>query len=160
MNEIPLKDIHLPDSVLWWPPAPGWWMLLLAFIVTIVGWKYLRRWLKHKSYRALSLSEFKAIRQNLEKQQDYHQILAKVSSLLRRTVMSYQGRRSTASLTGENWIAQLNALTGEPCFSPEQQDLLINGQYRPELEFDVDQLFASCERWIKALPRSRNHVST
>ena len=159
MNEIPLKDIHLPDGALWWPPAPGWWLLLLAFIVIILGWKYFRRWLKHKSYRTLSLREYQAIRQNFNQAQDRHQLLAEVSTLLRRTAMSYQGRNSIASLTGDNWIAQINELTAKPCFSPQQQDLLINGQYRRELDFDSDELFASCEHWVKALPRSRSHVS-
>jgi hypothetical protein len=159
MNEIPLKDIHLPDAALWWPPAPGWWLLLIALILMVFAGRYFRYWLHHRSYRTLSLREYKAIHQSFDQAQDYKVLLAEVSSLLRRTAISYQGRQSTASLTGADWITQLNQLSGEPCFTAEQQELLISGQYRRELQYDVDALFASCERWIKALPRSRSHVS-
>lgn len=159
MNEIPLKDIHLPEGSLWWPPAPGWWLLMIALILIFFAGGYFRYWLKHRSYRTLSLREYKTIRGRFEQAQDDRRVLVEISSLLRRTAMSYLGRRSAASLTGADWIRQLNDLSGEPSFTPEQQQLLINGQYRGELEFDVDALFASCERWIKALPRSRKHVS-
>ena len=159
MNEISLKDIHLPDSALWWPPAPGWWLLLIVLMLMFFAGRYLRYWVKHRSYRTLSLREYKTIRESFNQAPDYRVLLAKVSSLLRRTAMSYEGRQSTASLTGAGWINQLNQLSGKPCFTAEQEELLSNGQYRRELEFDIDALFASCERWIKALPRSRSHVS-
>jgi len=159
MNEIPLKDIHLPDGALWWLPAPGWWLLLIALILMIGAWRYFSYWAKHRSYRALSLREYKTIRQRFDQAQDYRILLADISHLLRRTAMSYQGRQSTASLTGAEWIKQLNQLSGKPCFTAEQEELLTNGQYRRELKFDIDALFASCEHWVKALPRSRNHVS-
>ena len=158
MNEIPLKDIHLPDSALWWPPAPGWWLLLVAVILMVFAGRYFRYWLKHRSYRTLSLREYRRIREHFDQAQDYKVLLVEVSTLLRRTAMSYRGRQSTASLTGADWITQLNELSGESCFTAEQQELLINGQYRRELDFDIDALFASCERWIKTLPRSRSHV--
>ena len=36
MNELQLRDIHLPESSLWWPPAPGWWILALLLIAFCV----------------------------------------------------------------------------------------------------------------------------
>ena len=25
---LPLRDLHLPAEVGWWPLAPGWWVLI------------------------------------------------------------------------------------------------------------------------------------
>ena len=42
MNELELRDIHLPEASLWWPPAPGWWisalLLLLLMLLVILLW--------------------------------------------------------------------------------------------------------------------------
>lgn len=159
MNEIPIRDIHLPDGALWWPPAPGWWLLLIVLVLLVVAWRFFSYWRKHRSFRTLALREYKAVCTGFEQHQDQRQLLANLSTLLRRTAMTYQGRQATASLTGDDWISQLHRLSGENCFTPEQAQLLIDGQFRRELEFDADDLFNSCQRWIKALPRSRKHVS-
>ncbi|MBL4711699.1 MAG: DUF4381 domain-containing protein [Gammaproteobacteria bacterium] len=37
MNEqaLNLKDIHLPEPILWWPLAPGWWMVIALLFVAV-----------------------------------------------------------------------------------------------------------------------------
>jgi len=37
VNELPLKDIHLPDAITWWPLAIGWWLLIVMVIAAIYG---------------------------------------------------------------------------------------------------------------------------
>ena len=27
-QQIPLRDLHLPDAISWWPLAPGWWLAI------------------------------------------------------------------------------------------------------------------------------------
>ena len=36
-----LRDIHVPQVSMWWPLAPGWWVVLALLIVTTVAGEYL-----------------------------------------------------------------------------------------------------------------------
>ena len=54
MNELGLKDIHLPDVGLWWPLAPGWWLLLILVLLVIYYLPRLLRWLRWKPVKTLS----------------------------------------------------------------------------------------------------------
>ena len=157
MNELPLRDIHLPDVSLWWPPAIGWWLLPLVIVLIAFYLPKLIRWLTRKPVKKLSLRELKRIRRDLEINHDEHQALRELSVLLRRTVMSYCGRNTSASLTGASWVEQLEQLSAEHCFSAEQSDWLSHGQYRPTAKCEIKALMRSCENWIRALPR--NHFN-
>ncbi|MCP4488557.1 MAG: DUF4381 domain-containing protein [Gammaproteobacteria bacterium] len=159
MNEITLRDIHLPEAVSWWPPAPGWWLLLMALVALMLGSFFLWRWMKHKPLRKLSVIEYKNIVNNFHQQQDSRLLLSQLSTLLRRILMSYQGRNNNASIIGDDWIKQLNLLANKNCFSAEQENLLSRGQFQRDLDFDSLALLASCEHWIATLPRSHQHVS-
>ena len=67
-----LRDIHLPQAVHWWPPAPGWWVvaaLILALTIWLV--RFLQRRYRRQYFRSESLDLLKQIWQNY--QQAYHQ---------------------------------------------------------------------------------------
>ena len=120
MNELPLRDIHLPADSLWWPPAPGWWMLLALLILIGLLLPQIWAWLRHKPIKTACLRELNRIRQSANGGQgDDRRIIQELSVLLRRTVMSYGAREIDASLSGEKWISRLNQFSGEPCFSAE-----------------------------------------
>ncbi len=160
MNELPLKDIHLPTDSLWWPPAPGWWMLLALLILTGLLLPKFLRWLRHKPVKTLCLRELDRIRRTTsEGRLDDRQLIQELSVLLRRTVMSYGTRDSDASLSGNQWIARLNQISGKHCFSSEQCDLLTRQQYQPKFEIDIEELLRSCENWIESLPTKVSHAA-
>ena len=43
-TQLPLKDIHLPEAIGWWPPAIGWWLLavLIPLSIALLYWIYKR----------------------------------------------------------------------------------------------------------------------
>ncbi len=57
MNELELRDIHLPDASLWWPLAPGWWIAAALLLVLGLLTPWLIRRLRYKPVNRLSLGE-------------------------------------------------------------------------------------------------------
>lgn len=159
MNELELRDIHLPDANLWWPPAPGWWwLLLLALAVAILAWLLLRR-RRASMLRRESLRELQQIELDYRANRDPAIALREVGSLLRRTLISYRGRTGYAGSTGELWIAQLRELSTRDPFDDEQLRLLGHLRYCRERDCDIERLLDSSRRWVRALPRSPADVA-
>jgi hypothetical protein len=159
MTELELRDIHLPDVSLWWPPAPGWWLLALLLVLLLPALLWLRRWLRHRPLSRLSIREFELIRQAHTDGQSARATINQVAGLLRRILISYRGREKHAASTGEDWLAELEQLSPRHAFSAEQRQLLARGRYQANCDGDVEGLLLACESWIRNLPRDSDHVS-
>lgn len=159
MNQLALKDIHLPDTGLWWPLAPGWWMLLILIVLIIYFLPRLLRWLRWKPIKSVSLGELTRIRVGITNGLDEQRALREISILLRRTVISYCGRAFGASITGKNWVEQLRQISGRECFTADQNEWLRIGQYQPSSRCDLPAMLHSCEKWIRSLPRRTPDVA-
>jgi len=161
MNELPLRDIHLPDAISWWPLAIGWWLLpLLLFVGGFAIYHFLKYRQKNKkmAYRKIALDELSNIKSQFKTQQNCVELIRAISALLRRISLSYLPREDTASLTGEQWIKQLNTLTPQTVFTDEIATLLEKAPYMKQSQFDPTELLALCEQWIKLLPATHKKV--
>ena len=159
MNAPELRDIHLPDASLWWPPAVGWWVGLALVLLLLWILPRLLRWLRHQPLRRLSLRQFERIRLQHKEGQSDSEVLRELTALLRRVSISYYGRSGTAASTGEQWRQQLQQLAPGAEFSNEHFELLTRGRYQPRTNVDIEPLLLACERWLRRLPRSRDHAS-
>lgn len=67
-----LRDIHLPQAVHWWPPAPGWW-LVAAMVLALTIWlsRYLQARYRRQYFRGETQDLLKKIWQDY--QQNYQQ---------------------------------------------------------------------------------------
>jgi len=158
MDQPILRDIHLPDDSLWWPPAPGWWLALLALSMLVVMLPWLYRWWRHKPLWRLSLRELERIRLGHKAGQGDKAVLNDLAALLRRVTISYYGRERQAATTGDAWLAQLRRLAPGAGFSEQQLELLAHGRYRARCDADIESLLRASERWMRALPRGRGRV--
>jgi hypothetical protein len=152
-QELPLRDIHLPDPVSWWPPAPGWWLVALAAGVLAVlifmrlGLAQRSRSVKEDSRRRLEL-----LAMEYRQHRDQQRLLRELSSLLRRVSLSCYGRTEVASLTGEAWLKLLDRPLGTEDFRHGPGRILAAGPYQPAATVDVQGLLELCREWIHALP--------
>ena len=145
-----LRDIHLPTSVSWWPPAWGWWALP-ALLSVLFALFFLRRLWRARHSDApweLALLEIKALVRRHDGGEDATLIIAELSVLLRRVALSYFPRTQVASMTGEAWLRWLDDCVGEPLFSGTQGDALVSAPYRRQATLDVHRLFDSSRRWL------------
>ena len=149
-TQLPLKDIHLPEAIGWWPPAIGWWLLavLIPLLIVLLYWIYKR--LTRRTAIKTAKKNLAAIKENPAL--DNNKKLRELSMLLRRVAISVTPRTEVASLTGRQWLAFLDkSLTGAP-FSEGRGQLLADAPYRntPPGELEISQLISLCEDWLKA----------
>ena len=116
-EQIPLRDLHLPEAIGWWPIAPGWWVLLA---VALVGaGLLLRRYLRRRARGAArrhALRQLDTLLSEYEEHRNVVRFSAAVSELLRRTMLAYAPRAEVAGLTGEDWLTWLDRDLAHPQF--------------------------------------------
>lgn len=148
-TQLPLRDIHLPEVIGWWPPAPGWWltMILIPLLLGLGFWCFRR--LTRKT--AVKLAKKQLTLLLMDKHQDNADKLKHVSMLIRRTAISVAPRNDCASLTGKAWLEFLDSsLSGKP-FSEGTGRLLADAPYRAYRPSDgeIADLVRLCEEWLK-----------
>jgi hypothetical protein len=147
-EQIPLRDLHLPETIGWWPLAPGWWVVL-ALIVVALGF-LLRAWLRthaRGAARRFALRRLNAIEREYAERKNPVAFGADLSEVLRRTMLAYAPRQDVAGLTGEAWLAWLDQDLAKPVFSNGPGRQIVELPYRnPEAALDasdVDRLIAA-----------------
>ena len=140
-NALPLRDLHLPDAIGWWPLAAGWWVVL-AFAVAVLAyftWRMYKRWQFHAP-RRYALRELARLEAEYLEHRNPVVLGKQLSELLRRGMLAYAPREDVAGLTGEAWLAWLDEGMPLPYFHTEGGKSLLNLPYRdPEGEFsDID----------------------
>lgn len=144
-----LRDIHLPEPVSWWPPAPGWWLVALVVVgLLVVGGRIFIKYIRRNRYRRVALVELRCLQ---EKRQNYppRDLLERLASLLKQVAIQSCGRHRVASLTGERWLQFLDDTGRTDQFSGGAGRLLGGDHYRPEVKMVPEELFQLAEKWLR-----------
>lgn len=149
-EQLPLRDIHLPTAVGWWPPASGWWILLglLVLGAGIMAWRYRSHYRERAALRGL-----KAVARSLAAGGAPAAGIQRISMILRRFAMSVTGSTPVAGLTGEAWLKFLDSRWARDEFSAGIGRVLIYGPYAPPDRVsggDVSALNELCMDWVRA----------
>jgi len=153
-EQIPLRDLHLPEAVSWWPLAPGWWVLLAlatAGLVYLLLRQY-RQW-QGNAARRMALKALSQVRSDYENGAEPVALGIALSELLRRSMLAYAPRAEVAGLTGDNWLAWLDqGLDGRPFTEGSGKSLPSLPYQRPEktaLELDIAGLLDAVHERLK-----------
>lgn len=153
-QELPLRDIHLPNGVSAWPPAPGWWLLLVILVmIAILIWA-LREQRRRQALRKRALAELRGIEQAFARHGDAQRLAGDCSVLLRRVAISRFPRHEVAGLTGQAWLAFLNQSSQTQPFADTLDQALLQAPYQAQTEAEIhpQTLLAACRQWLQQLP--------
>ena len=151
-----LHDIVVPPPVPWWPPAPGWYVVfaLGAALVGWLIWHAYRHW-RANAYRRIALRRLVSVRAELADPSHRASALTELAALVRRAVLHAAPRERVAALSGDAWLAFLDAGIGGDAFRSNTGKLMISGPYQPANTIanipraDLEALCGIVERWLR-----------
>jgi len=151
--QLDLRDIHLPDAVGAWPPAMGWWIVLVLSLLAI--WA---AWLLIKKLRQdTAVKGANKLMADIKQQAngDKLQTIRALSVCLRRLQISNEQRTQAASLNGQEWLQYLDSFVDGKPFSEGIGRCLADAPYQQKLtvDVDIDMLISLCERCVSGQKR-------
>ncbi len=145
MDNLPdLRDIHIPDGVSIFPPAYGWWLMLLALLILALSYNFFKQY-RYRSQKLYALRLLNNIRQD-----SVIDTAKEISELLRRICIAKYPQ--AVVLFGRKWIDFLNAHCSKT-LDAKTADLLVNAPYIPTSnstynQEDAEALRHFCQLWI------------
>lgn len=144
-----IDEIMLPETISWWPSAPGWkvltaiaaaWLLLRAVRMT-------RRWWRNR-YRREALRQLQQLQQ-----QTGDKAVAALPYYIKVTALQAYPRAEVASLSGDAWLAFLDAHYAGPSFAEGTGRKLLAISYLPREQWQLDDgegniLIRMAQDWI------------
>jgi len=143
-----LRDIHLPEAISWWPPAPGWWILALAgstLTVWLLRWLYRRYKAKH--YRRQALAQLRELQAGSDSQEQLRALFV----LLKQTANCAYPNRQPSTMAIEPFVEFLHFSCDKPVFSQPTSELqtLLYARQTSDQSLDLDALFDDARVWIQ-----------
>lgn len=159
--DLPLRDIHLPDPVSWWPLAPGWWLCFALAVAGLAAAAWWWRGAPSRRARRAALAELAGIEQHYSASADGHACAQGLSRLLRRLAL-LAGDSHAAHSHGEQ-LQRVLAPVSKTALPPEVLDVLRAAPYSPAAAAAIDAAsyraaLVALRAWLSGLRVPRRAV--
>ena len=143
-----LRDIHVPDTPEFWPPAPGWFVVAGLMIAAGVAATVIAVWRwRAGRFRREALACLRSLRARHGAGAPDAEIAMELSMLIRRVALARHPREEVAGLTDEEWMARLESTL--PGIGVSARTALLDAPYARRSRFDVGRALTACEHWVR-----------
>jgi hypothetical protein len=150
IQDLPIRDIHLPEQISWFPPAMGWWLLII--FVPILSYFFIA--LIQRLLQKTAIKDAKKLLKKLQINENLTPLekVIELSSLLRRVAVSSDSKTNVGGLTGRAWLDYLDQSLKDAPFKNGVGRCLADAPYQKELSPDLDltALFELAKIWLNA----------
>ena len=150
LEALQLRDIHLPESPDFWPPALAWWLMLsLVFFFSFWVLVKIRQRSRNKKHHQLLFTRLAELENKLRKDPS-NETLAEINILLRQLAVAYYPREEIACLTGGDWLHFLDQSGNTHDFSRGAGRILMDAPYQHGSlqNLNIDEFIPLIRRWI------------
>lgn len=148
-----LRDVHSPAPISFWPLAPGWWLLIVVFIIVLSVSIYLcvRFW-RTNEWKRQAKAQFIEKRKAYEASPSVETII-EINKLLKQTLSSAKQDRQFLHAHGKSWEKALLSVK-------KRQQSVLNEAETKVLSQDIysskscrleGAMLDRIELWIKVL---------
>lgn len=147
-----IEEVHLPETVSWWPQTIGWKVLGLLLLIAVAYWLSVqaKKWWRNR-YRRDALSRLASLEQRAD---EWQQVVRQLPFLLKATALQAYPRSDVAQLSGTQWLEFLDSQFEGPAFRDGPGQGLLEIAYQPESQWrlsqlDAESLISLSRRWIR-----------
>ena len=143
-----LRDLHLPADTVWWPPAPGWWLLAALLLVAITyGCRLLMQTIaSRRPIRQARLLYGKLYGDYQKGLLDGPAYLHQANELLKRLFIHGLHEDSARKANDASWLAFLDQQSNSRQFTEGPGSQLGNQRFRVHAQADPEILHPILEQ--------------
>ena len=149
-----LKDVHLPPPISWWPPAPGWWLVAVLILVSLLGLgRYLIRRHRAQLFSRQAGQQVRLLWADYELNGDSAALVKSLLTVARQTLKSHPGQMHLATAPSSELLALINTDSKQQLSDTiplsKLHDLLYQAQPEPLSNTTSRQIFDCMNHWIR-----------
>ncbi len=153
-----LADIHLPESISYWPPAIGWWILALLVLVTLL--LLIQKFANYRHQRKIcqyAQAELNRCYNNYSQAEAGAEDSSKLAYLnhfntvIRRVALFHYPQANVASLNGVSWVDFIREKGESSLMTEEMAAALQYGRFQTRCDVDIEAMQNFGQQWVKSL---------
>lgn len=152
-----LADIHLPEAVGFWPPAPGWWLLgLLLLVAGAILARVLLLRHRQRQVRSHALAEFDRCLARYREDSGEDEGVRKrryvneANAVLRRVALVHYPQANVASLSGLAWVDFIRENGDSSRLDDDISAALGYGRFQTRCDVDIKAMDAFGRDWVSS----------
>ncbi len=143
-----LRDIHAPADPSIWPPAIGWWFVVIMVVLFLIYRPQLTRYARARSRRREALRDLDALRKRAGSDSDAA-VAADLSELMRRVALRKFPEENCAGVAGQAWLEFLRRTDKSDAMHSPLALRLLDAPYRRRPQIETAELVDLGASWIE-----------